>query len=102
MSLSYSQQGERLVLQGELTRNTIPGLWQQRQQWLPLALHDATVSIDLAAVEHADSAGVAMLLRLKGELQQRHCELAIVALNPQLRAIAEVSGASEILQLPAR
>ena len=102
MSLSYSQQGERLVLQGELSRNTIPAMWQKRQQWLQAGLNNATLNIDLAGVERVDSAGVAMLLRLKGELQQQQCELCIVAANPQLRAIAEVSGASEILQLPTR
>lgn len=102
MSLDYSQQGDRLVLQGELSRSTIPAMWQQRQQWLQTAISDAKLNIDLAGVERVDSAGVAMLLRLKGELQQRQCELAIVAANPQLRAIAEVSGATEILQLPAQ
>ena len=100
MSLSYSQQGDRLVLEGELSRGTIPAMWQKRQQWLQAAINNATLNIDLAGVERADSAGVAMLLRLKGELQQQQCELAIVSSNPQLRAIAEVSGATEILQLP--
>lgn len=101
MSLSYSQQGERLVLVGELSRSTIPAMWQKRQQWLQGAINNATLQIDLAEVGRVDSAGVAMLLRLKGELQQQQCELVIVSSNPQLRAIAAVSGATDILQLPA-
>jgi phospholipid transport system transporter-binding protein len=99
MSLSYSQQGDRLVLQGELSRSTIPAMWQKRQQWLQGAISNATLNIDLAGVERVDSAGVAMLLRLKGALQQQQCDLVIVASNPQLRAIAAVSGVTDILQL---
>lgn len=93
---AWQQRDGKLVFSGELTRATVPAAWQSREQW-----HDssAQLQVDLAAVEHVDSAGVAMLLQLKKYLLQKQCELTILKPSPQFRAIVDVSGATDLLAI---
>lgn len=96
MSARVEQQVDRLIFSGELTRATIPELWAQRRQWLS---GQQQLTLDLAAVQRIDSAGIAMLLRLKGLLQQQQGDLYISKANTQLLQMATVSGVAELLAL---
>lgn len=85
-----------LSFTGELTRATVASAWHRRNQWR--AEGDSLV-VNLAAVEHVDSAGVAMLLQLKKYLLQHQCELVLAQPSQQFKAIVDVSGAATLLDV---
>lgn len=85
-----------LSFTGEMTRATVASAWHQRNQWR--AEGDSLV-VNLADVEHVDSAGVAMLLQLKKYLLQHQCELVITQPSQQFKAIVDVSGAATLLDV---
>ena len=97
MSECKAQRHENeITLQGELSRVTVPALWQQRQQWLQ---GTDTVTLNFAGVEKVDSAGVAMLIAAQRELLDAHRALKITHATAQLRAMVQVSGVESILEL---
>ena len=58
-SVSVARQGDAVVFTGALVRDRIGGLWPQA-----VAALDGASSLDLAAVPHIDSAGLALLSAL--------------------------------------
>jgi len=96
-SIAWSLENGQLVFKGELTRATVPQVWSARGQWQ--ADSEERLVVDLAAVEHVDSAGVAMLLQLKRLLAAQQRELSLTQPSQQFKAIADVSGATELLNL---
>lgn len=89
----------RFYVSGEITALSIPEL-----------LRDATVLfnqdikalyIDLANVTRSDSAGVALLLEWMRLGQRRDLEVHFFNLPEQMKAIAEVTGLSDILPIEA-
>ncbi|PWW13035.1 MULTISPECIES: lipid asymmetry maintenance protein MlaB [Idiomarinaceae] len=82
---------------GELTRDTVPPVWQERQQWLNARDH---VVLNVTEVTKVDTAGVAMLVNAKKQVGLQQRELSIVGASPQLRAIISVSGVAEVLDVP--
>jgi anti-anti-sigma factor len=81
---------------GDLNRNSVPEAWSQRDSWLPA---DSDVVLDLAGVEHVDSAGLALLIRLKSELDAANQSLSLRNVNKQLQQFAAVSGVTDLLSL---
>lgn len=94
--LSWELADEKLTFKGELTRATVARAWKERDDWLADGQDQLTV--DLEAVDHVDSAGVALLLQLKKYLMQRKCELLISNPSQQFDAIVEVSGGTSLLK----
>lgn len=92
--ISWQTKDDTLELSGVLNRDTVPQLWSARSDWLTT---DAALTIDLSALEHVDSAGVAMLLQAKRQLRQQEQQLKLQNPSDQLRAIVEVSGATKLL-----
>ncbi|KFZ31208.1 hypothetical protein IDSA_00265 [Pseudidiomarina salinarum] len=92
--INWQTSDDALVLSGVLNRDTVPGLWASRADWL--SADDALV-VDLSGLDHVDSAGVAMLLQTKRQLMQKDRKLELKSPSEQLRAIADVSGATELL-----
>lgn len=95
-AFSWQHNDGKLVFSGELTRETVPQAWLERDQWYQ---DKKQIQVDLAGLEHVDSAGVAMLLQLKRHLLQQQCELTIVQPSQQFRAIVDVSGATKLLAI---
>lgn len=60
--LTWEQNGNTLILNGELDRDTIPAFWQQRNQLLK-----GINAINVSQLSHIDSTGLAMFVRLKSE-----------------------------------
>lgn len=87
----------RVVLDGQLTRNTVPTIWANRRTWL--AGGQDALTVDLERVEKVDSAGVAMLLQVKRALRSRQRDLLIVNANQQFEAMLKVSGVDALLSL---
>ncbi|MBR9906855.1 STAS domain-containing protein [Pseudidiomarina donghaiensis] len=89
--------GGRVVLSGQLTRNTVPAIWANRRNWL--AGEQEALTVDLEGVEKVDSAGVAMLLQVKRALRNTQRDLLIVNANQQFKAMLKVSGVDALLTL---
>ncbi len=81
---------------GALNRESVPNAWHERDTW---ALGSGELIMNLSQVNAVDSAGLAMLIQLKAELQTQQRELTLQNVNKQLVAFAAVSGVTELLSL---
>ncbi|MBA3987608.1 STAS domain-containing protein [Aliidiomarina maris] len=95
-ALQFNAQNGEVVVHGDLDRNTVPKAWAERQQWLP---QQTDVVINLEAVSHVDSAGLAMLIRLRSELVANQQTLTLRNLNKQLQQFAQVSGVEGLVSI---
>lgn len=95
-ALQFNAQNEEVVVHGDLDRNTVPQAWAERGQWLPAS---KTVVINLKGVGHVDSAGLAMLIRLRSELLTQQRELTLRNLNEQFQQFAQVSGVEGLVSI---
>lgn len=64
-----------------------------------LAYDASSVVVDLKAVEHADSAGVALLLAWMRHARRAEREIRFINMPTQMLNIARVSGLDEVLPL---
>lgn len=94
--LQFNAQDGEVIVVGDLDRNTVPQAWANRKQWLPAG---QDVVLNLEQVTHVDSAGLAMLIRLRSELQTQDKSLALHNLNTQLQQFARVSGVEGLVSL---
>lgn len=78
-ALTWDKQGETLALKGELDRDTLLSFWNARQQQM-----NAVQTVDVAGLSHVDSAGLAMLVRLRGERPDAPFVLSGVSANLQM------------------
>ncbi|EPF5869421.1 lipid asymmetry maintenance protein MlaB [Morganella morganii] len=78
-ALTWEKQGETLTLKGELDRDTLLSFWNARQQQM-----NAVQTVDVAGLSHVDSAGLAMLVRLRGERPDAPFVLSGVSANLQM------------------
>ncbi|RXJ71917.1 anti-sigma B factor antagonist [Veronia nyctiphanis] len=79
---------------GELDRNTVPAFWQQRASWLP---DQQNVNLNLSQLKRVDSAGMAMLLHLKNELNNNRQQLVLLGVPEQLKVLLTLSNVDAIL-----
>ena len=87
-----------LALRGPLTAATVPALWRQTSR-----LFDeprGVLSIDLAGVTEADSAGLALLVTWAGRALAAKTALSFAAVPERLLSLARISEVEELL-LPA-
>jgi len=59
-ALSWEHQPPRLILRGDLDRETLLPLWNQRR-----TLMNQVKTLDVAGLQRVDSAGLAMLVHLR-------------------------------------
>lgn len=78
-ALTWEKQGETLALKGELDRDTLLSFWNARQQQM-----GAVQTVDVSGLSHVDSAGLAMLVRLRGERPEAPFVLSGVSANLQM------------------
>jgi phospholipid transport system transporter-binding protein len=84
----------RFRLGGELSFVTVPGLVRRGGE---LFENGAELSIDLADVTRADSAGVALLIEWRREAQRRGCGIRFENIPAQMQAIARLSYVDRLL-----
>lgn len=77
--LNWSIQKQTLILQGELDRDTLLPLWQQRQVFL-----NGIRFLDVSGLKRVDSAGLALLLQFYQQQRQRGNMLAIIGVTDNL------------------
>lgn len=85
----------RFGLRGELSFDTAGSLLRALRD----ALHDVrgAVVIDLADIQRADSAGVALLIELVRIANQRGIDLSFANLSPQVEVLSAVAGVDRLL-----
>ncbi|CAM3804957.1 lipid asymmetry maintenance protein MlaB [Serratia silvae] len=91
-ALSWVSQQQTLVLSGELDRETLLPLWQQRE----LLLADKTV-IDVAQLQRVDSSGLALLLHLREQRHPQGIEIKISGITERLQTLITLYNLSAIM-----
>ncbi|RUO30592.1 hypothetical protein CWE12_04910 [Aliidiomarina sedimenti] len=94
--LSFKRRDNEVAVSGDLDRGSVPKAWADRKNWVPTG---TDVVLDLSGVAHADSAGLALLIRLRSELEMKKQTLSLRHVNKQLQQFAEVSGVQELLSI---
>ncbi len=89
------RQDGSLAVTGLLTFQTVPQFFEQSLSWLTGGQEPLTV--DLAGVARADSAGLALLLEWRQRAEAAGRRLSYVNPPEQLRHLARVSGLSSAL-----
>jgi len=92
---AITREGARLQLSGVLDHASVPSLREQGRTLI--AQGSGPLVLDCAGVEHSNSAGLALLLAWLRDSQAAGCSLTIAGLPSELRQIAEVSDALELL-----
>lgn len=94
--LHASERGDRLRLEGQVDFTTARSLWQEGTALLS---GDGSVTIDLAGVTRADSAGVALLIHWTRQQRELGGRIEFANIPDQMLALARVSGVDTILPL---
>ena len=97
MALVSDQQGH-LSITGDLTFDSVPTVYVQAQS----VLKADSGNIDLAGVQAIDSAGLALLLEWQASSKARGSSLTFSNAPSDLRRLAALSNATELLGLSAR
>lgn len=79
--LTWEQNGNTLILNGELDRDTLSAFWQQRNQLLK-----GINLINVSQLSYIDSTGLAMFVRLKLE-QRSENELVFEGISERFKML---------------
>lgn len=89
-----------IALSGALNRKTVVGAWANAQAELDhYQQKELAVSLDLAGVDHVDTAGLAWLLDLFAQRQAKNQTLSILNTPVSLLKLAKISNVNSILPL---
>ena len=94
-SLQTSPDGQ-FALKGVLDFESVPVLWRQHKHLLEIA---RDVCIDLSAVEHSNSAGIALLMDWQRHARKQNISLTWRGMPAQMQSLARVSGVMDLLSL---
>lgn len=86
-------QDGRLAVEGHLTMDTVPALYQQGLQYFK----QGPLVLDFSKVESADSSAVSMLLGWARAAKQGNCEVSVVGLPDSMRSLAGLYGVGDLL-----
>ena len=84
---------DRYTIKGELTMATVPGLFEKEAP----SFSGGMLTIDMSAVEHTDSAGLALLLEWVKQGTQQNTQVVLAHVPPQLQSMINVSGLDQLL-----
>lgn len=88
------------VLRGSLNRETIPQFWPDCLAELAQAQQNCeTLNLDLAEIEHIDTAGLAWLLNLLRDAKQQQVTFTLSNVPPTLLNVAKISDVEAFLPL---
>lgn len=83
--LTWSRDGERLALQGELDQDVLNPLWDAREQ----AMQGVSV-IDLSGLSRVDTAGVALLVHLIAQAHQKGKPVTLEGVSDKVVTLAQL------------
>lgn len=89
--IERTKEGFRLV--GDLDFVSVPGLYRRTEELLA----HPRVRLDLDAVDHANSAGVALLLEWRREAQRLDVDLEFIHIPDAVMRVARLSGVEALL-----
>ncbi|OEF28439.1 STAS domain-containing protein [Vibrio rumoiensis] len=78
---------------GYLTRDTVPALWRQLQDWQPKTTE---FEVCLKQLERVDSAGMVMLIHLLQHAKNMNCHIMLTFMPDQLQTLFKLSNIDEI------
>ncbi|MDR2989046.1 MAG: lipid asymmetry maintenance protein MlaB [Providencia alcalifaciens] len=90
--LSWTKNNKTLAFSGILNHDSLVEFWDKRQTLLT-----QVEQVDVSALTHVDSTGLAMLVRLKGEYQSQQSHLGIVGVSDNLNTLMELYGVKSLL-----
>jgi phospholipid transport system transporter-binding protein len=90
--LSWQSQQETLVLQGELDRETLLPLWQQREALLADKTH-----IDVSQLQRVDSSGLALLVHFREQQSKRGISLTVTGVSNRLSTLIELYNLQQVI-----
>ena len=96
--MSATAAGEVLALQGPLSFETLPGVLAQSEQFTARADLPDRLTIDFSGITAVDSSAVALLLEWRRQAMRLGKALEFVNLPPNLLALAQLYGVSELIQ----
>jgi phospholipid transport system transporter-binding protein len=82
------------TITGALTLETVPGLHQKAVGWFQGA---GELTIDLAQVERADSAGLALLIEWLHSAQAANCKLRFANIPAPVQTLIRINGLKDAL-----
>ncbi|TPG62226.1 lipid asymmetry maintenance protein MlaB [Ewingella americana] len=91
-ALSWEHQPPRLILRGDLDRETLLPLWNQRR-----TLMNQVKTLDVAGLQRVDSAGLAMLVHLRAQAEQEGVTLALSGITDRLSTLIALYNLQEII-----
>jgi len=94
--LQWESLPQTLVLKGDLDRETLLPLWQQRHTLLA-----GKQVLDLAQLGRVDSTGLAMLVHLRDEAEKRGAPLALTGITDRLETLITLYNLNEIIPVNA-
>lgn len=90
--LRWQLQASTLHLSGQLDRDTLLALWQQRENVMAKA-----EIIDVSALERVDSAGLALLVHLREIAREQGRMPRFSGINDKLRSLITLYNLQEII-----
>ena len=84
-----------IVCTGKIMSDTAPYLHEIVQ---PLIPRTKRILLDLTNVEHMDSSGMGMLVKLWISTKRADCELKVINLNERIKDLLRISNLSKILE----
>ncbi|UQY44600.1 lipid asymmetry maintenance protein MlaB [Erwinia sp. PK3-005] len=90
--LSWQVEAKTLYLRGELDRETLLSLWQQRET----AMHDIAV-IDVSGLQRVDSAGLALLVHLRQIALQQGASPVFSGITDKLHSLITLYNLQQII-----
>ncbi|HCH51661.1 MAG TPA: lipid asymmetry maintenance protein MlaB [Proteus sp.] len=93
-SLNWEKKGDILYLQGILDRETLLPVWQQRKTLLA----DLN-TIDVSALSHIDSTGLALFVHLKAEVETQNRHLNIQGATERFQTLITLYDLDEIMNI---
>ena len=95
-TLTWQEKDACFVIEGPLAFSTVVSLWERGNNLLK---NKPSITIDLKAVTHSDSAGLALLVAWMREARVANVGLRFIDLPTQLCAMAKVCGLEAILPI---
>ncbi|MCQ5470728.1 phospholipid transport system transporter-binding protein [Pantoea sp. AN62] len=91
-SLSWQREASTLLLKGELDRDTLLSLWQQRD-----TLIKNVDIIDVAALERVDSSGLALLVHLREIARAQGITPRFAGISDKLQSLITLYNLQQII-----
>lgn len=93
-SLNWEKRDNVLYFQGTLDRETLLPAWQQRK-----ALLADINTIDISALEHIDSTGLALFVHLKAEMEAQNRQFIIQGASERFQTLITLYDLDEIMNI---